>query len=1312
MKLRDLLAHSLPRVRNKKKKTTPVPDRTAIQFKPNVDSFWLTSSTTESKDASEITEASWHGNALYKGLDSARSVDFDAYTSGIVTSHSAEGFSTQLIALGNHSRMAVSDFNTSSSNLFSHMSSHIPSHMSTHIPSHMSSISNTAAAEPYTSTYCHYHRHEHHYQHYVPGKSMTSWTPPDMQARAMPFQAKRDVHACVMPCQASAKRDIGFFQKSFRSLKKHCGKVRTEMTDNKPMGPDDLSSRCDVCHFPDSPIDRKLTERKPNVKPKRKGVKESFKTQENKEVSNAKGAKCWYSDNEASLTPAHQGRSLFRESSVESCSSQHYSCSREGSAARDFTGFDSASLSGYESDFPKVHRSRSRIKTNPWLPSPQPSGGRRSEHFNLNDVTARTFHRSASFEIQKENSFLSTRSSWTDCNTNKVTPRHRSLTPLDINVTLGMDISKVQARPPKLNDLNVDKSPRPSSIVSPNTEFVMLADNLEQLASNISFEYEDMLDSTLESVSVFLDGGQASIQDLSTDDQMGKSVKKNNVLPSDQCLQSANSPDSGVGGLSSSDAEDVGRSTIGTESRPADIVCVTSSLSNKTWPANDSFLQGMQIDLNVTALNSKDAPLVKKKYPTKFNSSKHIKSDGESSATVSESDVDNSTYSTVEGHKLTLPTLQDRPKCIHSTLMIDERLDIRYPSHHQGADHAMGSTLLKHLSPKVLHGVTTNRYSDPSKVLNRMSTNRHSDPIVGTCLRPSNLNSRHALKINAMETAGHVTGWTVHLPRNISTSECSPTENWQCDVTVSSCSSTEAYEQNTKLKDLIITMKDTRNYSQETLDLKSNSLMESALEHSFDMSDASVQTDFDEDFSRWEVLDFLDNVHEDVIDPVERTRLWLLTGSMQDSADTGYSSLTRETQNVLAGETHELVQQKTERNSWTQLVHRNSPTLLSDVSSDNSFILEIKKYDPGLDGNKKVLQVPNALHTTSKNTCSTRFKALPEETVHQMFSGIELQFQEIFKQIEQHENNCPHKTELKGKPKFSNASDTMDDHESPKLSPARDGQDDHDKSKVITTRDGQDDLDKPKVCTAGDDLERELKSKSLTDAETGENKNHRCFLQSGELGHDDISTLQGMKTFQKTLASKHLPNDEIKETLTEFSVLHRNTLETLRDTTHSDIQTNDQLPAGQSQDKADYLAFLKDVPLRRHQLKRPLYLVPGVGPVDMSNAEQMNMVYERHSSLPGPSLSPTGKHNGKKIKFKKGQGQRSERNRIQSLENAGIAFQTRDLSLSSPHPLGHLDSPHPLGHLDSPHPLGHLVSAHSDTPLGSIHPQIQTEWWV
>ncbi|CAL1533238.1 unnamed protein product [Lymnaea stagnalis] len=1397
MKLRDLVANSLPRVRGRKKKTTsvgsltpttPTPPEPPVH-RPGQDKtasrYAVANQRTESRDrileTHGITEASWRGNALYRGLDTTpRGVEngtrdlASAYSSshGIVTSHSAEGFSSQMILMSRSydARMAVSDFNGSCS--------------------HMSSISETGV-EPYGSKHeyhhCHYHQHKHHHHHHhhVLAKPMSPLV-----------QNHQEMNACGVAYLPGYKQEVppkpepGFFRKSFASFKgmrKTSSRTVREAVENTAE-----NVRCSVCPYPDTATalnERKATEKRP-VKPKRKGLKSFSRSKENKEmISIDKGDKSWFSDNDAqnfesSSLPekydpsgcASTERPRVRECSVESCSSRLYGGSREGSCAReiDLTGFDSASLSGYESDLPrnKVHRSRSRIKTNPWLPSPQPSlsGGRRGASSDLResrediaflDEPSSRFPRSASFEHQRSGAESFHGSSWNNASDNYNIQRHRSLTPNDVKMTfscnksptpvkksswwsphgllkgdrLVTDSTAMTAVPTQLNDLNTEvPRSRPTSIVSPNSEFLKLADNLEQLANNISFEYEDMLDSTLESASVYQEDGQVSIQELLTDEENCGVAKRGQSghLKSDVGTQSAHSPDSGIGCLGSSDGDDAATPCALTESKGVSMECVPAAQLFGNCGDNSvlcvdishSIKDKSEIpDSKAVAKSSRNASslfpkasLVSNLFRTKSqNSNVKTKSswykaqpkfDDESSATVSESDVDNTSYQEPISTCVTEVSQKKRgsplPKCKIETnsnnkapsLMVDERLDIQFQPLHRyihGTGIVMGSRVSMHeYSSKVITGFGSqapppSRLSDPIEAIPRR------------IIRPCNLKTNSSSsqpgerRMNNMEKSSEHSdvrnSWSEELnfPRNITASECveSPTENWQCDGQLSMCSSQDTvvlemtldgtkatrgdahdpevkadndHQTRSRHEDLFVRLidGDDRSLTQSTVDMASEntSLMDcnldkldtSSRDQSFDMSDACVQTDFDDDFARWDEAGSLENFEEKAMDPAESTRLWLLTGNMQGSADTGYSSLTRDSQILMDEDTLFLAGELEEKAASERLSYAESSdrSVKSDKTPRTSFFdlddsglavapeksrLSLPEFSNGGDLKNKLPGVtPNPSGVSE--TLATR--SIPQETVNQMFSNIELQFQEIFQQIYEHE-----KTDCRRN--LSDSSDT---------------------TLRSSSSDGTCCGEPPSSVTFE-------KHTSPKDAETGEKRNPDWVLRNAidqkEIENDRLSlhdyvnipSSRNMNSSEHCHSSYDVAGKSSR--VCSFKPIKQN------GSNRTDLNKNDVYSCDQAapvvpvrvqrpnSERADYLEFLKDAPLKRTHLKRPLFLVPGVGPVDMSSSEQVNMFAKLSSpvsktpsqltcspSSRSPSMSPLVNFSGKKQKFKTG----------------------------------------------------------------------------
>lgn len=1386
MKLRDLVANSLPRVRGRKKKTTPAPvngptvtsgnngvvpgpepPRNSTGLDKNANHF---ASRGESRDrmleAQGISEASWRGNALYRGLEinaieSTRMLA-STYTSsqGVVTSRSAEGFSSQLMLMSRSydSRMAVSDFNGSCSQ--------------------MSSISESGV-EPYHLTqeqhyHCHYHRHNHHHHHHhhVHSKPMS---PLVQNQQELGTNACGIVYLPNYKPEGIVKPEPGFFRKSFASFKemrKH-GYRSTKDTADKPVSAENI--RCSVCPYPEASVsstERKQTDKRP-VKPKRKGLKGFSRSKENKDVISCdKSDKTWYSDNDAqnivspfvprydakgSISTTYE-RSRVRECSVESCSSRLYGGSREGSCGRevDLTGFDSASLSGYESDLPrnKVHRSRSRIKTNPWLPSPQPSlsGGRRSEqHPELRessediayiDELASRFPRSASFEYQRTGSTALKTWKESAANVNQVNiQRHRSLTPNDIKTTFGytrsshsptalrasswwcqekvalneFPQSKGSTPTTPLNDLNTTApKQRPTSIVSPNSEFVIIADNIEQLANNISFEYEDMLDSTLESVSVTQEDGQASIQELLTDEENGSTARKTTTgfLKSETQAQNAYSPDSGIGGLGSSDGDETLTPGGQADSKTESMDCLSMPKSQKNVRLGCEDQHVLCVDLSKKAAKNSSTKSVSAKQASKpqktkspfykisfnpFNSKNHSSGhkskknsvEEDSSANVSESDVDNtsytehehSIYSLASSNKIGSPL----PKCKidtqsshkerDSSLMVNERLDTPFqPSHRyfHGSGIVMGSRVSMHEhASKIKQSASLSnpgyRYSDPTDTPTRKITR----PCI---LKTSDSSNKACKNLNDIEKPISANDSVkpreeFDFPRNILATECveSPTENWQCDGNFSMCSSqdTVIFEQrNSALErnidtgacvkhentspelllgneELFVKLNDADSVSisQSTVEMTSEntSLMDCNVEKldndsndaSFEMNDACVQTEFDEEFSRWDEVDTMASYEDNAIDPAESTRIWLLTGNMQGSADTGYSSLTRDSQILmdedtlfLAGKLEEKA--ASERLSFVEVSNRSSSgdkTPRNSKNFDSEFKPILYTENPaGLSVGNNFYSKTNILEPSITPLENKNHRSIPQAKVNQLFSNIELQFQEIFQQIY---DQKPVRPVAEAKRNPSSSSDST------------------------LTSSGSDGT----VCDLAPLEESHIGKKTLKDAETGENKNTKSFEKSLQdnsnvdkfLHHDYVN----VPVIPMNLHLKQCSNSQSQE-LSGKDKLMTNGAERKLSPGTEIAPSKSPAASTNSVDKADYLEFLKDAPLRRSHLKRPLFLVPGVGPVDMSSTEQINMCFDvstpitptptvqKHSSsTSSPSLSPSTTHSGKKQKCKK-----------------------------------------------------------------------------
>lgn len=1401
------MANSLPRVRGRKKKAPGAASAAASTTEAAAKSDIITSlvssdkgdarlqplscrnnSRDDSFELQGITEASWRGNALYRGLEAARAVKFNSklmstsYTSshGMVTSHSAEGFSTQMMMMSRSydSRMTVPDCSDSCPQMMSVCETHL---------------------EPFSSPqqyyHCHYHQHSHHHyhHHHLHPKPMTPLA--QNQQKLYPESAGA---SCPTTCKAPGeeKQEQGFFRKSFasfRSMRKHSSKSHKDLKQN---GVD--KTVCSVCPYPEAssaPTEKKSTDKRP-AKPKRKSLKGLAKHKENKEVGPSD--KSWYSDNDthnvvsqatrrndAGMVLATRERQHDRERSVESCSSRLYG-SREGSCVRevDFTGFDSASLSGYESDLSrgKVHRSRSRIKTNPWLPSPQPSmsGGGRSEKFDLRESTEDVvkldesngrFPRSASFEHQRCATLSMQTSVQKGSNENKVTHRPRSVTPSDIRLAVNLtphgktasnivkptwwsvnqvsdeSFSLKKMPRPKVevfNDLNITASKsRPSSTVSPNSEFVMLADNLEQLANNISFEYEEMLDTTLESVSICQEDGQTSIQELFTDEENVEISKSS--LKSDGDLHNAHSPDSGVGGLGSTDGDenvvsnsqrlqtDVSMDSLShagsmrcfdnptaSDSNLELTVCSKAGYLRKEKTSADmkcsSFLLSGACDYNTQTASPK----------LKISRNKLCTLDTSSSAALIESDVDNTSYHEASHNELQYkkknairldgkqqnslsfrhePELNCTPK--RATLMVDERLDIQFqPAHRQfhGCGIIMGTGGALHDHSQQI-GATGKQMLWKSSDSPALFTCRHPRP----CAFKTSNGLPVARRMNDIEKGSSQgqqrRSWSVEfdIPRNITITECveSPTENWQCVEGFSGGRTTEAFAHSHIIphksamessvmepdtcessflqnEELVVNLSSvvatghcthTRNNSSEVIsrmDCSSSKFTTESDSVCSEMNDACVQTDFDEDFSRWEEAETLESLEGKALDPAESTRLWLLTGNMQDSADTGYSSLTRESQIfmdedtlLLAGEVEETA--AAERLSFVESsdrvviieagskdadCHDNDPR--KSTGFDNKYQPpEATKYAV-LAGKDQLRQHPGRVSKAGyekellsdellsrPNFCCPQAthtpRTIPQSTVHRMFSNIESQFQEIFQKIYEEKSN----------------------------------------TNSATKRTSSDSSDSTLKSSNTDDLGDSAVSKNtlgyvkVKDSEISERKACKPPYVSKDIDFPNTapvsSVSKGFHLNEAKLQARcahHAPEATANKSVEFAKPKHELELQCCSRSPFLKApvcspNASSSSPVPVAHERADYLEFLRDAPLDRLHLKRPLFLVPGVGPVDMSSSEQLNLFADtgmpcKNSPVPcstvpfsltPSSLSPSTAHCGKKVKYKKGEYQ-------------------------------------------------------------------------
>ncbi|KAH9525410.1 hypothetical protein Btru_001384 [Bulinus truncatus] len=1222
MKLIDLVAHSLP---GRKKKTTPARienftpcDQEAARVKTNQ----LRGSGYRSKppETGEISETSWRGNALYRGLETAN--DNCSNTRGIVTSISAEGFPGRMLTSRNHEDLMTSSDIEGSFSL-------------------MASVSATSD-ESYSSPYYHFHQHHHHHQHHVHSGRQC--------------EEQQDINKCHMTSlprlcrEVDKKQEVGFFRKSlasFRGKKKQCSKASKEAAQS----PATLSTNPGFSVCPDSVLfDRKATptDKKP-VKPKRKGLKGFSKSKENKNISKVKGNDLLYYDSDpqlliTSLEPKLSANVMcrLRECSVESCSSPVCPGSRESSFARDYesTGFDSASLSGYESDLSrdKVHRSRSRIKTNPWLPSPQPSlsGGRRTEICDLRESEEEDFcinerfPRSVSLELTRRDRLSCSVPHWKDGDhRSNMIQRHRSLTPLDINIDFGMNktsrdsscsllMGNMQRERRRqltqnLNDLNCEPS-RETCIVSPNTEFVMLTDNLEQLANNISFEYEDILDSTLECVNS-LEDVQSSVHELLTDEESVNYDKKTDqsYITSRAIGQSANSPDSGVGGLTCSDGDELtnmaesqmstkcSKNTLagnGTTVHAALNSQLNSGISNpcqdvkkfqcKVNTSGPSIhTEHIQQAAGIDATNFQKAPGVNKIYIRQNSNT----STSNIQFPITDLKLDSKILNnrSVEQHVMALESPSQRDDILSPTVMINERLDVCYQPAlrygHGGRSSKPPSTLSHELTSSYIknHQASSHHIVSDANDVNLRRSPRPSVAVPGTD-HTDHHGEAARLKTFTNERTKENSLRTTESYMNTSQG---PVEN-PSEVT----SSTDCHADKIYMK---------------PQDLK---------------FDVSVQTDEWNDSvhtDEWNDSVHTDEWNDSVLRNVqESTRLWLLTGNMQSSADTGYCSLTRD----------------------SHIYPDDESLFTSDqeeqTASEKGSIFDIhgKKFSAVQSGRKSCLSFTetsktSVAHSNEGETLSvsgTLSRSIPQKTVNEMFSNIENQFQEIFHQFQDNQNKSfSYSKEGNTNKSFSNLNEDN-------------------QSKSFTCLNGEQLSD-----SSATTVSHFENVGCMMDVETGEKRDFvdtPLHCEDRFVDHDYVNITPDIAPAKHNAQINNSCdlNETIKTQMnTNFDLneRHKAHINTSCDPNEESVKIIEgqvgrhHIPNELSQEKADYLEFLKDAPLKRTHLKRPLFLVPGLGPVDMSTCEHRNMFSQLNQDLPLHSHSLALTHTGKKQKFKK-----------------------------------------------------------------------------
>ena len=1554
----------------------------------------------------------WHGNALYRGLNTHGSWEtatekifstemvpskFPRGRSGLpyrgmTTSHSAEGISAHHLLMmsrsGYDARMAVSEYGGSCSSQMSVISESAIEAYSSALrqrqspPQQQQHQLTNLNAHYHQHSHQHFHHYHHHHHHLIPtrGTPLAQQPPPGQRLHvtmatgngvptyAVPHAASQlssnktaQQHQSPAKDRNAKKQELGFFRKSFASLKgmrKH-NSSHNNNNNNTLVSPTPVKAacvapltkanlaasehlRCSVCPYPDKGGVTSAAAGscdKPNirpVKPKRRGFKGLSKSKSKKIAAGKENkadsgdASSCFSDNDAQSMIVAVGqpiadcplpgfyptwdRSRPRDCSVDSfASSRVCGGSRDGSCYRDtdLSGFDTASLSGYESDFHrgvKAHRSRSRIRTNPWLPSPQPSlgmngGCRRGEggagwddnasqlRESQEDMaigedldkmlvdkptSSRAIARSASFEHRRPATLKSLTSSyhpgcqnfssvnagaeesdsrdnlapWTgdskqqDKSHSCEKPKQRPLTPSvdpDSLLTMSLDRPQKSASPAvvkkhswwnfgrrgskkeagvklasgsiptpvssstmeqncaresvvsavcsssataastasssfisvsssnghgsdtglgsasqntrqTLNDLNMATTlvkSRPCSIVSPNSEFVLLAGHLEQLANNISFEYEDtsnsaagnstsdcnrnstLMDKNCKPNIVMNHDGNVASSEAMVRNGLASSSQKNRSDPgccskgdnlilqtpespfssnsccslsspglinSNSTLNTAHSPDSGVGGLGSTDGDD-SLSSCNVVKTPGSPHCARAASSDPDFESmlDEQYLcifcpkPGNSVYYCNNSQLKQSASKLGEKSVAKTNSMSSGP-DEDSSATISESDVDNTHY---HDENMTSAFFMSNSDLVANSSPSKNNYHNLKVNLQQGPVHrqriVMGSraTTLDHM-PQV--DTEPNGNSDVSR--------RNTVCSRKIACRPSELKttqSSQGLKTDKISCFASFSSDPALSRRevptnNIPISECgeSPSEDLQtvpnrmtrtCHLDAAMILEANlrrvkapSVEDSTFIDDAQINVyrenkhdifqdgsgccfgisqghavplnddEDEDKRSHATVEMASVSAdptcmdcsvssrgdEERSLNNSFDMSDACVQTDFDDEFPRWDDIGVLDSLEESALDPAESTRRWLLTGNMQGSADTGYASQTRESQIYMDDDTFHLSgcpgaetfrswlthtadrlssyssEEKTPRNS--ACFDTDPDFTMGPTSSVTGLCASLEEgpvvYQPdSAAGFDQVIFVPSRKmstgpHSTQKNQdiplrsdgASTR--SISPSTVDQMFSDIEHQFHEIFQQ-----RRASHRyTSTSPNPKrFSDSSDST---------LASEGSGDSSYSGGVPVGELHDVAARWREADVNTRSSQQsvLRDKDETARESNIYANIpvSSSCESKEVIRKSVSSTISAGAKNPSLSTQchsHGSSEEMPR-------VDKNS-DNCEGSAEKTCSTNEQQSVSPSSkhDTADYLEFLRDAPLDRTNLKRPLFLVPGVGSVDMSCPE-------------------------------------------------------------------------------------------------------------
>lgn len=1296
MKLRDFVVNSLPRVRGKKKTRT-----VAVEVEPEISSssscryaapppppVRVSSLSRESSversshvavaDArigvnpqSRINneEAGAMGPLTYYGSPPLQRPP----PPGMVLSHSVEGISSQSMAIvSSRSQQANYDYWASP---YAPLSAYSEGAVSYSLPPPLPTSPPTSSVMFQTQhhhrhnhqhDYHYIHHHHHHHQCAQPELMTATSRKPLVDTKQLNNQqiSPNVKNGSAMPAtfySNSRKSEPGFLKKSFASFRA----MRKQRSNSKDMVKskcvDENNGKCLVCPYPQryqyglAPDHVHTAMDVRASKPKRKGLKNLRKSK----ASTVKEEmdKSWYSDNDAghSITGVHHysdhdlflhstmQRPRVRECSVESCMSR-LNGSQDGYCASesDYKSVDAHSLSGCESELPrsKTGRTRTRIKTNPWLPSPQPSlnMARRFEQCDYresredfmtidDDYCSSSITRSASFDNQRTPVLSSFQ---TPSSKGRTITRHRSLTPSDLNTTLPLNKSKRNTQSPSLeasqatsttttvsgkislNDLNISvPKSRPTSILSPSSEFVILADNIEQLANNISFEYEDVLESNLECVPTCQQDGKSSIQELLTDEELvgseGKNVERvfSNLNSSDSLSHisnSAHSPDSGIGGLGSSDGDELAQASINIPALPQ---------------SPQEF--GFKSDTHLTeALNS---CCVESTCPCKSTNTPDCPTCNTHLINCSSSNDGSQCYQCDSGcpssNSYFLP---DEKTPRNSIVLSDDTLNYSDGCIEEIMQETANS---QYCLREDMSG--NNQISNDIALSISNSIERDTQSEEDTRIIQMSEYQKPRLESPFSET--ELSSWSdKNLPPNIKPSEitnpiASPTENWQVDngssILPGSCSSRISGSNKMGLE--ITFPHDPRNcdaFKTNQVQSKKNpqsatlsniagenikAVVDKTLKDDVTGStcsewvDACVQTDFkDDDFPP--LQNALDNLCDSEFDAMESTRRWLLTGNMQGSADTGYSSQPRDSQ-ILMDDDESIPISDTANDGkpattqpcvFAETYHeRDSDKTILITDNDEQFPASKGKMSPTC--------------SEMKQSSVNEKKRTSNEVLQDMFSGIESQFKDIFHQIwspNDNLENVANKRDSSGSSTSTLISEPLSGGAA-YMPLSESAFKNHDTRKIGCIKDGR-------LTSEYEHTSDSLPGKKLPKKKKTSSKEEPDYVNLPRKGRPGKANSSHSRATNEPKGNEHLPHTK---KCSVISYPHsRQNFDPLRESypSPSSHLWDNKSSGGENNDSADYLTFLKDAPLGKDPMSRSMFLIPGFGPIDMSSPASLS----------------------------------------------------------------------------------------------------------